>query len=362
MIVPTGESPAIVVGAGLAGLSCARALADAGRAVIVLERARGVGGRCATRRVHDQAVDFGVLFLHGRDLAFLAALDAVPATALPGWPAVILGAGRPCQPQAFAPGERRLAFAEGVSAFPKHLARGLDLRTSARVLSLAAGPGRGSLGVELEGGGSLSAPTVVLALAAEQALALLAASPLSAPFAPALDTARTLLGMVRSRPCLTVLAGYPLSAPAPPWDIHYPEASRVLQAVAHESTKRVDPAYRAMVYQASPRWSHEHLGDADWAGAMLAEAGRLLGPWASAPTFFEPHRWRYARTELGAELAAPLLLTLPGGARLGLAGELFAPGGGVEGAWISGRRLAKRILEDERPDVAPRGATAEETG
>jgi hypothetical protein len=349
MTAAQAEDPTIVVGAGVAGLSCARALADAGRAVLVLERARGVGGRCATRRVREQPVDFGVAFLHGRAPAFLAALDAVPATRLSGWPAVVEGGGRPCQPDAFAPGERRLAFAEGVSALPKHLARGLDVRTSARVVALSAEGG--ALRVALEGGASVSARTVVLALAGEQAAALLAASALAAP---AIDTARALLGMVRSHPCLTVIAGYPLEVPAPAWDLHLPDASRVLQLIAHDSTKRAAPTYRALVYQAEARWSLEHLDDPAWAPAMLAEGGRLLGPWAAAPSFSEPHRWRYARTDRGAELSAPLLLGLPGGARLGLAGELFAAGGGVEGAWISGQRLARRILEDERTDVEER--------
>ena len=95
---------------------------------MVLERARGGGGRCATRRLEGQAFDFGPTFLHGRDPEFLAALDAVPASHLPGWPAVVEGVGQPCQPDAFTPGERRLAFTEGVVAFPRFLSGGLDLR------------------------------------------------------------------------------------------------------------------------------------------------------------------------------------------------------------------------------------------
>lgn len=349
----------IVVGAGVAGLACARALADAGLPVLVLERARGIGGRCATRHVEAgdgqpgrQPVDFGVLFLHARDPELLAALEGVPATPLHGWPRVVQGAGRPCQPQAFAPGERRLAFAEGVSVFPKHLAQGLDVRLGAKVISFSLEDG--AVRLDLEGEPSTSARRVVLALATEQVLALLHASPETAP---ALSTARELLSMVRSQPCLTVIAGYPLDAPAPPWDVCYPEHSGVLQILAHDSAKRASPAFRAMVYQAHPRWSREHLTDASHAGghpqtpgwpeAMLAEAAQILGPWAAQPRFVQAHRWRHARTDLGAELCAPLYLPLPGGARLGITGELFAPGGGVSGAFTAGRRMARRILAEE---------------
>ncbi|HIP78813.1 MAG TPA: FAD-binding protein, partial [Kiloniellaceae bacterium] len=39
-----------VIGAGLAGLLCARRLQDAGLHPVVFEKSRGLGGRLATRR------------------------------------------------------------------------------------------------------------------------------------------------------------------------------------------------------------------------------------------------------------------------------------------------------------------------
>jgi predicted NAD/FAD-dependent oxidoreductase len=340
----SGESgaPVVIVGAGVSGLACARALAGAGRPVVVLERARGVGGRCATRRIEGQAVDHGVAFLHGRDPEFLAALRAVPATAIPDWPVAISGSGRPCQPEAFAPGEQRLSFAEGVSAFPKHLAAGLDVRLEAEVLGVEAAGA--AVRVRTVRGEPLEAGTVVLALAAEQAGALLAGVP-DAP--PDLASARALLHLSRSQPCLSLLALYPAEAPPPAWQVCYPEDSRVLQLLSHDSSKRRPPARLAMVYQAHPAWSRAHLEDAAWPEAVLAEAGRLLGPWAVRPATSHAHRWRHARNDRSAELAGPMLLSLPGGGRIGLCGDRFAPGGGVEAAWRSGRMLAGRILAGE---------------
>lgn len=334
----------VIVGAGISGLSCARALADAGRRVVVLERARGVGGRCATRRLEGQPVDFGPTFLHGRDPAFFAALDEVPATVLPGWPMSLAGSGRPCQPGAFSPGERRIAFAEGLTVFPKHLAAGLEVRLMTEVSGLE--PVGASLRLQLDDGPPVEAGTVILALAAEQAHALLGTVP-----APPREiaSARGLLALSRSLPCLALLAAYSRHAPAPEWHALFPEDSRVLQVVTHDSAKRLSAPMLAIVYQASPRWSREHLGDPEWTVAVLAEAERLLGPWAARPAVMHAHRWTWARNDTSAQLAAPLLLSLPGGARLGLCGDRFAPGGGVEAAWRSGRALAARVLAEVAP-------------
>jgi phytoene dehydrogenase-like protein len=56
--------PVVIVGAGVAGLTCATALARAGRRVLVLEREHAVGGRVRSRSVDGYTVDrgFQVLF------------------------------------------------------------------------------------------------------------------------------------------------------------------------------------------------------------------------------------------------------------------------------------------------------------
>jgi predicted NAD/FAD-dependent oxidoreductase len=333
------EAPAVIVGAGVAGLACARSLSRAGRSVLVLERARGVGGRCASRTLDGQVLDYGPVFLHGRDPGFLAALAEVPATALPGWPSAVDGLGLPCQPEAFTPGEQRLAFAEGVAAFPRHLASGLETRLQVTVSGVA--PTGAGVAVTTASGETLQSGAVVLAVAAEQALTLLDTLP-SPPREVA--SACALIRFSRSPSCLALLATYPGDAPRPAWQVCYPEGSPVLQLLSHESSKRPAPGGPALLLQARPAWSRDHLEDPGWAQALLDEAGRLLGPWAARPASSHPHRWRHARSDRAAELAGPLLITLPGGGRLGICGDRFAPGGGVEAAWRSGLMMAERLL------------------
>lgn len=56
----------LVVGAGMAGLTAARALAEAGLKVLVLEAQERIGGRILTEHVGDEAIELGAEFIHGR--------------------------------------------------------------------------------------------------------------------------------------------------------------------------------------------------------------------------------------------------------------------------------------------------------
>src|SRR5258708_7682021 len=61
---------AIVIGAGAAGLVAGRALAEAGRRVVILEARDRIGGRIWTRRLplasgESLAVELGAEFIHG---------------------------------------------------------------------------------------------------------------------------------------------------------------------------------------------------------------------------------------------------------------------------------------------------------
>ena len=67
----------IVVGAGVAGLTAARLLAQAGRGVLVLEARDRVGGRVSTDRSDGLATDLGASWIHGiTDTPVAAAAEA----------------------------------------------------------------------------------------------------------------------------------------------------------------------------------------------------------------------------------------------------------------------------------------------
>jgi monoamine oxidase len=60
------DSDILIIGAGMAGLTAARALAEAGLKVTVVEARDRVGGRILTRHVDGHAIELGAEFIHGR--------------------------------------------------------------------------------------------------------------------------------------------------------------------------------------------------------------------------------------------------------------------------------------------------------
>jgi hypothetical protein len=333
----------LVVGAGVAGLRCAAGLREAGRRVLVLDRARAVGGRCATRRFDGQPVDFGPQFLQGQWPAFLEALRQVGTPLVP-WPLRVEGKGVPCQPRPPEGAGFRVVLPEGLRAFPARLALGLDIRLETEVTGLRVVDG--GFEVSTADGSRLRCRDLVLALALEQGRRLLRGLPETREA----EGLRALLELFASAPCLALVAGYAPGHPDPGWDLLYPEASEVLQLLAHDSTKRPDPRASVFVAQARPRWSRLHMGlDPEaWSALLLEEVVRILGPWAGSPLWTFTHRWEFARVDGGGELARPPRIVFGEGQALGLAGDVFAPGGGVQAAWLSGGRLAERMIGKER--------------
>ena len=76
-----------IIGAGIAGLSCADALTAEGWQVTLFDKGRKAGGRMASRRLetpHGEAsFDFGAQYFTVRDAGFAAESRAGPHRALP---------------------------------------------------------------------------------------------------------------------------------------------------------------------------------------------------------------------------------------------------------------------------------------
>lgn len=303
-----------VIGAGLAGISAARVLHDAGKKVVVFEKSRGFGGRCATKRWDGHSVDHGAQYFTIRSAEFRDALGAACGPALKTLTAPILdGNHRPL------PDEPRYYHTGGNSRIARDLAAGLDTRLEQRLEN----PTRNGEGWNV--GGELF--DLVLTTAPwPQTLALAGLDPGPSPYHPCL----TLVLRYEDPPAGKLRETYAFSDPDDP----------VLSWTACENHKegRVSGGQTLLVAQASPSFSREHYDrdPAVWAAALGARAGELWNIRDRAPAAQMTHHWRYARI-----FSAANQTSLPPGWHY--AGDALARSR-VEDAWISGRAKALEVL------------------
>lgn len=311
-------SRAAVIGAGAAGLACARALQQAGLATVVFEKARGPGGRIATKRfdtpLGPAQADHGAQYFTARDPVFAAAMAGLgPAVAR--WDARFEPAGR----------DARLVGAPRMSAIGRALADGLEVRLGVRVAAVErAGAGWRFLD---EGGAVLiEAERVVVAAPAEQA------APLLAPIHPAFAA---LAAAARTAPSWAAMCVFDR-----PLDLGFDgrsfEAGPIAWA-ARDSAKPGRGGLETWVLHAARDWSAAHLEEAPEAvGAKLAAAFAPLS--GAEPAFVLAHRWRYAFVER----AAGQDCLWDAGAGVGACGDWLL-GPRVEFAWRSGAALGAAI-------------------
>jgi renalase len=311
---------ALVVGAGMAGLTAARRLHLAGHDVVVVDKGRGVGGRMATRRIGDAVLDHGAQFFTAPDPTFAARVaEWRTAGVVHEWfSARLVPDGTTVDD-----GHPRLRGATGMAGIAKHLAARLpDVRVGSRVIAVAASPG--GWRADLEDGPPLVADAVVLTPPVPQTLDLLTTGGV------VLDPADAVaLGRVRYDSCVTVLAV--LDRPS-----GLPEPGAVRPAGepvdwAGDNQRKGISSVPAVTIHLGPRASAEAWTRHDAEIVADALTAVPIDP-AVDVVDAQVHRWRYARPSVLHPEPALRLAGLPAAV---CAGDAFAAAR-VEGAALSG--------------------------
>lgn len=294
-----------IIGAGLAGLTCAQQLHQAGYHVIVLEKSRGVGGRVATRRLQDIYIDHGVRCLEPQGKILRQLIDSLEGRGiLKVWTNTISelksdpSESAILSPPHSSPLQPYIAPA-GMTAVAKFLATNLDIRRNCRVQMIKPTEAQTwhlTLDSSEQIDNELIAKAVVVAIPAPQALMLL--EPLLQTGLPSefLDSLRS----VEFDPCLSVMAGYRVGvvdeSPLPTWNACTLNDSD-LAWIGLDSSKRPTPQMPIFVLQSTAQFAQQYLDTQDLNPAvqqLLSRAAQLLIPWLDAPDWFQVHRWRYA--------------------------------------------------------------------
>jgi predicted NAD/FAD-dependent oxidoreductase len=306
----------LVVGGGISGIACARALMDAGRPVVVRDRGYRLGGRMAVKTVDDRPVDVGAAYFTASVPAFQSVVDHWLDVELARPWTDTFHVGEPGGLIGTRTGPMRYAAPLGLRSLVEDLSLGLPLQYPYEVGGV--GPGPTADGVDYAG--------IALALPGPQALDLLAEP---------LEAQRAASGGIWE-PCTALVATYDTRV----WtglDGVFVNDSPVLTFIADDGRRRGDDAPVLVAY-GHPVLSAAHLDDPNAViPAMLAELEGVLGITAS-PSSAIAKRWSLAKP---VNPHAEHYFLGEGG--IGLCGDGWHGPSRIESAYLSGRALGRAM-------------------
>ena len=316
-----------VIGAGMAGITCARALVDAGFDVTVFEKSRGLGGRIATRRVGKTlTMDHGAQFITARSDVFKDFMQrACKAGTADVWHPKMDDSGQGTDDEWFV-GRPRM------NSFLKPLAQGLDIRSKATVSSIT----RDEQGwrIECAKGAPEIFDRVVCTVPVDQARTLLA-------------TEQNITDAIKNvvvAPCWTLLMASEMRLRVDAEVLRNPTAN--IAWMARNNTKPGRGAAGSVwVVHASVDWSRRNLelDKYEAIDALLGLVAEVSGSRKHVTTYESAHRWRYAQTE--TPLGQPFASTDDG--TLFVGGD-WCLGARVEYAFESGSAIATAVIDQPK--------------
>ncbi|WEY37690.1 FAD-dependent oxidoreductase [Paraburkholderia sp. SUR17] len=321
-----------VVGAGIAGVPCARLIADEGHEVTLLEKSRAAGGRMTTRCGDGWQCDHGAQFFTARDPSFSREVQRWCADGLAArWTGrlVAFDAAGVAQPVA---NHDRFVGAPRMHSVVAAAAASLRLHTLQTVTGLRHVDGGWVLTTRERGEWPDVFDAVVLAMPAHQAGVLLR------DVSPALSVAVDRAAM---QPTWALMLRY-TDPPGAAFDAAFVNGGP-LRWIANDSSKPGRNGQSVWVVHASAEWSSRNLERPVAAVCdQLLDAFNTIVP--GEPDACTAHLWRYADVAKSTADESRGFVWR-GAERLGLCGDWLAAGR-VEGAWLSGRSLGAAMLRD----------------
>ncbi len=325
--MPTSHNTdVLIIGAGLAGLSAANDLRQAGRKVLVIDKGRGLGGRLAGRRIGDATFDHGAQFFTARESRFKAAVEGwIQAGVAEEW-----YSSYPGQPN----GHPRYRGVPTMTAVAKFLATDIHVMRTTRVDSIGQ-QGNGWL-AELDNGETVNAKAMLITSPIPQTIDLLATGKITVP-----TDKQTRLNRIQYESCIAVMAILDR-----PTAIESPGAIALEDGPIAWITDNLQKGVSkipAVTIHASGDFSAEHLNhDRMVIGQRLIDAaGVYLGD--ARVTEYQVHGWRYSKPTVVDDAPCILLSETTDLPPLAVAGDAFA-GPRFEGAVQSGWAAAKALM------------------
>ncbi|MFB6345099.1 MAG: FAD-dependent oxidoreductase [bacterium] len=324
-----------VIGAGIAGSTATRILVNHGVTVDCYEKSRGSGGRSSTRRRTENETTFhfdhGAQYCTVRSMSFRRFIQSlVDRGDAARWNPELVEikdgkVGRKTQQP------DRYVTNPGMSALTNYLLDDIEPAYGTKIEALE--PRSDQLELQADGDSIGRYDTVILTAPPKQSAAL--AESVS-------DQVTKSCRSVEFLPTWAVMLGFDRRVPLE-YDAAFVNQGH-LDWMARNSSKPGRPDAESWVLHASPDWSAQHVEDdsSSITEALIEEFTHLTDlDDLEDPVYQSAHRWLYARADEPLNRQS----VIDRDAGLVLAGDWLA-GSRVEGALLSGRSAASRVLNE----------------
>jgi predicted NAD/FAD-dependent oxidoreductase len=321
-----------VIGAGIAGLSCASQLQSLGISVDVFEKSRGPSGRMSTRRTPEWSADHGAQYFTARDPRFIQEVkgwikNGVADIWTPRLQVFEAQVWRDSHSQ-----EIRYVGTPYMNSPGKFLAEDLSIQYEKTVSQIDRRVDQWVLQCSESGVIETSYDFVVLALPAPQVSALIK------------DIDHRISSVTDAAPmkgCWTMMAYLPHQLVLD-HDAAFINGEPI-SWICQNASKPMRQERSVWTIHGNPDWSQANieLSKEEAQSQMLTCLVRLGFDCRDAE--ISMHRWRYA----SGGLVHPIDFLWQEDIQLGLCGD-WLHGGRVEGGWLSGLQLAEAIIESQK--------------
>jgi len=274
------EATIAIIGAGIAGLSCATRLKALGFQVQLYEKSYGVSGRMSTRKTENWSGDHGAQYFTARDPLFIDQVNEwIDSDVAAIWNPR-LKVFKENQWQDSAPTENRYVGTPAMNSPGKHLTKTLPIEFNQTIEAFG-------IDANMQG-------------------------------------------------CWTVIANFRDQLNLP-FDAAFIN-DEIISWISRNNSKPRRTGIETWIIHANPTWSQEWIElDKDQAAQLILNCAKGLGLDCEKAKI-TIHRWRYASGHTTQILGYRLREDL----KLGFCGD-WLNGGRVEGAWLSGYQLACQI-------------------
>lgn len=261
-----------IIGAGIAGVTAARTLTDAGHKITVFEKSGGTGGRLSTRRTDFGNFDHGAQYITAKGAPFRAMMTGLSnASAVALW-----------EPDGKDSDHEWHVGMPGMSGLVKPLLSGFELKKRTRIAAIARNDDE--IVCTDEDGNADHFDRVIVAIPSPQAHTLLS------PVDPVFGVLNTIVYM----PCWTSMFAFSEPVETLP-DLYRGEHTDSISWLARNRSKPERTGIETLCAQAGAQWSKDNLEmDKAEALATMKDALETMANQALNPIYAQAHRWRYA--------------------------------------------------------------------